>query len=163
MYWKSKKVSNSPHGFFLRLSCTKVWCTILFLVGFYFSLYIKTENSATEKDFQVGFSVYAPSFEFNPGYCLKMMSITLFYNDSIFPVFQFLLQWKNQKNLSSGRHMQPQAHSTCTQGSHTNTLNWFHWKFGCYFVFIPSTTKCATQNLSFWYVPESSSSLCLIP
>lgn len=88
LYWQSKKVSQGPLGFFLRLSWTKVQHTIWFLVGLYFS--VKNhfvckhwKPSATAKDSQVGFSIYAPSFEFNPECCLKIITLTVFYSGSM--------------------------------------------------------------------------------
>lgn len=91
--------------FILKLSGTKVQHSSWFQVGLHFWVkhrfgYKHWSSSVMEKDFSIVLSVYCPSFEFNPGYWLKMMAITLFYSGPISPVFQFLLHWKNEKNLS---------------------------------------------------------------
>lgn len=93
------------------------------------------------------FSVSAPiHFEFNLGCWLKVLSLALFYSDSISPVFWFLLHWRNWKNLCPGRHRHPLIQSDVKRIPFEQS-NHFGWKFGFFSLLMPSTTKRAPGNL----------------
>lgn len=95
-------------------------------------------------------------FEFNPGCWLKTLSLALFYNGSISPVFWFLLHWRNQKSLSPSRHRHPLIQSDTKRiPFEQNQSLWLKiWLFVSFDSFYHRT--CPWKEISVLHVPESS-------